>query len=300
MKTRTTNPLHKAIRMRLPVQTFEHVLNEGAAINELDADGYSPLINAIDAQLDEVALLLIDKGADIYFADARGATALYFAVMNGSWAVFMRLLKRGMDPKVNVNGWPLLNVACSRAHKFKRSDLKLTKIVNGNKVSITDPALVEKLVGKDRYAQFFRIIRHLIQLGADVNSLESNGQTGIALCASRGDLEIIDYLLSKGANVNQSDKFGLTPLHWAARKGQAEIVELLLENGAQVNATETYGFTPLHEAAENGHTQIAKMLLSCGADPSLGLQKGFGAYEVGDRAKEIAVKKGFMQLSALL
>ncbi len=293
MKTETKkkSALHEAIRMRLPLSSVKHILSQGADINELDQDGYSPLVNAIDAQLDEVALFLIDHGADLSLVDSRGANALYMAVMHGSWVLFSRLLELGMDRDLIVDEWPLLNVACSRANKFKRLDLKVTRIVNGKHVRVTDQAEIDKAAGKDRYVNFLKIIEKLLERGADVNSVEGNGQTGIALCASRGDLEIIDYLISQGGDVNKVDKFDLSPLHWAARSGHLDIVKLLTQNGANVNVAEAYGFTPLHEAAENGHGEIVLALLAAGADPTVGIKKNFSPYQIGDTAKDVARKR---------
>ena len=300
MKTKKNSTLHEAIRMRLPINSFLHIISEGADVNELDTDGYSPLINAIDAQMDEVAHLLIDKGANIQSADQRGANALYFAVMHGSWSVFCRLLELGADPSLVVGGWPLLNVACSRANKFKRLNLKVTTIENGQVTGVNIKARMDEIAGKDRYVNFPKIIQRLVELGADVDGVESNGQTGIALCASRGDVDIIKYLISQGADVNKVDKFGLSPLHWASRSGQLEIVKVLLQNGATVNVTEAYGFTPLHEASENAHVEIAKALLNAGANPTLGIKKAFAPYREGDTPKDVAVRRGLKEMVNIL
>ena len=74
------------------------------------------------------------------------------------------------------------------------------------------------------------VVRHLINLGADV---KADKNYGIIISAKNGRQEIVELLLSKGAIVNaQNNK----PLRSAAKKGYAKVVELLCENGADPTA----------------------------------------------------------------
>ena len=302
MQKTKSDDLNEAIRMRLPLKSIQHlVLNGGCDVNAIDADGYSVLINAIDAQLDESALFLIEHGADIQFADSRGANALYFAVLNGSWSVFQKLLDKGASPEVVVDGFTLLNTACCTAHKFKRLNLNVSKILNRKLHRVTDKAEIDRVAGKDRYSNFLLIVKKLLALGAEVNAKEGNNeQSSLTLCAARGDVELIDLLLKAGADTELRDKAGLVALHWASRNGFQKVVETLLAHDANPNVAEDYGFTPLHEAAENNHTAIAKALLAAGADKSKGIIKGFAPFDVGDTPKIVATKKGFHELVKLL
>ena len=294
--------LNEAIRMRLPLKSIKHqVLNRGCDVNAISKDGYSALIEAIDAQLDEAAMFLIEQGADIHFADERGANALYFSVINGSWDLFSKLLEMGLDSNLTVSGYPLLNVACSIAYKFIRLDLKVTRIVEGKKVRVTDQSEIDRVAGKDRYQNFVRIANKLLELGADVNGVESgNQQTSLTLCAGRGGVEIANLLIKAGASTEIKDAAGLVALHWAARRGHLDIVEALLANGADPNAVEAYGFTPLHEAAENNRPRIAEALIAAGADKGIGLKKSFAPFNVGDTPKDIAIKKRALDVAEVL
>ena len=301
MKTITKNLLHEAIKMRLPLSSIQKVLTDGADINGLNVDGYSPLIEAIDAQMDEVALYLVDQGADVFFKHTSGTDALYFAVYHGSLEVYDRLVEAGADPTIPSGDWPLLNVLCSRAHKFKGRRMRVFKRINGIETLVTDPNEVAKVAGADRYANFQEIGKKLLAKGADVNAPGGDAnQSPLLLCASHGDLELATWLLDKGAEVNTKDNFGLSPLHWASRKGHRKVVKLLLERGANPNAQESYGFTPLHEAAENNWGQIVGMLLEAGANKELGLTRSFPPYGVGDTALDIAKRKPCIHIIPLL
>lgn len=74
-------------------------------------------------------------------------------------------------------------------------------------------------------------------------------------------IEIIKYLIEKGANVNKLDSDGCSPLHYASimsvdlynenGKLNNSIVKLLIENGADVNIKNTSNYTPLFLIARN-------------------------------------------------
>jgi ankyrin repeat protein len=93
-------------------------------------------------------------------------------------------------------------------------------------------------------------VQHLMKKGADLDSIDNDGQSPLHLAAchkmgkyesfSRRGLdfglfqderEITDYLIKKRANINCRDKNGCTPLHLAAAfANDMEIIELLLAN----------------------------------------------------------------------
>ena len=58
-------------------------------------------------------------------------------------------------------------------------------------------------------------VKLCVELGMDVNAVNSMGLTAMHGAANRGSDEIIKYLVSLGAKVNVRDKEGRTPLTWA-------------------------------------------------------------------------------------
>ena len=88
--------------------------------------------------------------------------------------------------------------------------------------------------------------------------------------ARNGDVEAVRSLLAEGADVNTAQGDGMTGLHWAAEGGHAAVADLLLAAGAAVEArTRVGGYTPLHLASRSGHGSIANALLDAGADPGV-------------------------------
>jgi tankyrase len=79
-------------------------------------------------------------------------------------------------------------------------------------------------------------------------------------------LDVAKYLLDKGADVNAVTTDGLTPLHMAAQNGNIEMTKLLLQRRAKVNALDAKGWTPLERAQKWGHQDEAEFLRQNGGN----------------------------------
>ncbi len=87
-----------------------------------------------------------------------------------------------------------------------------------------------------------KLVRHAIEMGADVNTLESPamgslhsgiGHTERKFCNEIEErCEIVKLLVSKGADIELRNSESETPLGYAARQGMTEIVEFLMDQGA--------------------------------------------------------------------
>lgn len=96
------------------------------------------------------------------------------------------------------------------------------------------------------------------------------------VAAHSGCKEIVELLIASGANVHTVDFNGQTPLHVASMEGHREVVEILIASGAQINAETKDGCTPLYMAALGQHQDIVQLLLDCGAviEPDIGVMLG--------------------------
>jgi ankyrin repeat protein len=109
-------------------------------------------------------------------------------------------------------------------------------------------------------------------------------------------LRIIRLLLNLGADVNKPNKFGATPLYVAVKRQDLEVVRVLISHGANPKAeissifsplapqarkmTLGYSATVLHIAVEKDDLAIAEALLEAGADPNRGDEKGKTPFEM--------------------
>lgn len=142
------------------------------------------------------------------------------------------------------------------------------------------------------------VLRTLLELGANLESLDESTFTPLDHAAMLGESEMVAMLLDAGANLRlpaavalgrdadvarllRRDPDALKPEgHWgrliirASEHGSGEMVETLLRYGALVNIRDnpktsidnTAGYTPLHAAAWNGNLSVIPVLLRHGAD----------------------------------
>ena len=142
-------------------------------------------------------------------------------------------------------------------------------------------------------------IQSMLQDGADVESADYDGRTGLHLAASTGHEDVVSLMLAKGANVNAVDRWGATPLVDSIKHNHGDCTDTLLEAGgalliddadlasllcrlaqeqdlatletylrcgANPNAADYDGRTALHIAASTGHKDITSLILQKGAD----------------------------------
>lgn len=107
--------------------------------------------------------------------------------------------------------------------------------------------------------------------------------------ARNGDEKIVKTLLENGANVNHANQFGYTALMWAANNGHLEIVKTLLANGANIKAVNKYGETALTLAKSNGHLEIVKILETNNILSNDNVEKNKEEINANDLQKQILI-----------
>ena len=87
--------------------------------------------------------------------------------------------------------------------------------------------------------QELEAVQLVLQLGADVNATNQNGDTALHIAASKGSNAIVQLLVAKGAKLNLKNKLGQTPLSLtellvseSARSRLKSTVDLLQKLGA--------------------------------------------------------------------
>ncbi|MBA4107692.1 MAG: hypothetical protein C0485_18320 [Pirellula sp.] len=121
-------------------------------------------------------------------------------------------------------------------------------------------------------------VKLLLAAHADANARGGMDWTPLhCLSFCKPDVETARLLIQHGADPNAVEsRYGETPLHYAVSASQSPLlVKLLIDAGANVNAVALDRDTPLQSAVAGGHSEIADILLSAGADPELKNQVGF-------------------------
>lgn len=216
------------------------LLAAGADINALGRFG-TPLMESVSPpllgprpdSLSEVAVRLLERGADPNARSGIGRTALHAAVLAGP-AVIRALMDAGADPSIaDDNGETLLHQAAT-------------------------------------YSSGPTLIPLLVDAGMDINLPNNNGETALHLAAgAMRNLATVAVLLEAGADPGLRTAEGDTPLHsaMAASRPDTATVAALVAAGADINAHNARGQTPAQIAWTGGHLQVVDQLIALGSAP---------------------------------
>jgi ankyrin repeat protein len=114
------------------------------------------------------------------------------------------------------------------------------------------------------------LFRFLALQGADLQEVNTDGDTILHIAAQYGRIPILDWMWQQqGApNFHTQNKDGDTPLHAASQRGQLEAVQwidmALADSDHSKNVSNNDGDTPLHKAAEHGHLPVVQWLCEQG------------------------------------
>jgi len=109
-------------------------------------------------------------------------------------------------------------------------------------------------------------IAFLVEHGADVNYLSTDGRTILMLAANANSPKSTKYLIEHGADVNKADDEGQTALHRAVKAQHFEFARMLIEAGADINAKTKDGETALTLALWNEDFDFAEDLVRRGCE----------------------------------
>jgi ankyrin repeat protein len=110
-----------------------------------------------------------------------------------------------------------------------------------------------------------RLIRLLLDSGADVNAKSKDGMPVVGLAIESRSLDLVKLIVSSGADINATDGRGHSVL-FLGMSNHPEITNYLIRSGADVTVKGGWGTTPLHKAVEYDHTETIKLLILAGAD----------------------------------
>jgi ankyrin repeat protein len=229
------------------ITQIKALLARGAQVDVRESDGWTPLMLAAQNGHVEAVRELLDNKADVNARGNDGVTATYQAAVNGKGDVVELLVAYGANATLE----PIDRFSPMLAAVYRGVMSKLTKDDKASPESVT------------------HILRVLARAGANVNSVDGDGDTALHLSCLHGDVEWVKTLLDANADVNAVNGKGRTPLSNAAYESNVEMVRLLLRNGARTEIAEGDQWTPLHFAAQfltKTTLQTIRLLVEAGAD----------------------------------
>jgi quinoprotein dehydrogenase-associated probable ABC transporter substrate-binding protein len=242
----------------------EQWLAQGADINQ-------ELGNAVLSSDVERIKFLLDRGADINKLDAQGAAPLHVAARFGNGATVGLLLDRNADPNVrDRDGWtPLLHAAFrNRVPAIKLllsrgADIEavapwgygaLILAVEEGKFDAAQ-ALIDAGAAVDRPAGPENLTPLMV-----VSSEVPSGRRINQVAQAAGPVEIARGLIARGAKVNAVTTAGVTPLMIAAARDNAPMIGVLVEAGADLAAQSGDGQTALEIAERNDNDSATRLI----------------------------------------
>lgn len=269
------------------------VLTLAMAAGAAHAAGYAELAAAIRAGDAAQVQALLAQGVDASATDGKGAAPVLVAASRGKHDITRQLIARGADLNVRYAAY------------YDATPLMLA-------VNNRDGEMV----------------RLLLEAGAQVDLVDSNGDPALNWACFHGDLGIVDQLLRHRANVQLvghgtalevSMRRGHQPLverlldHLGQRRtlagtelalqravdaGDADAVRAALRSGAVADGGDDTGRSLLARAARQGRSDVVAMLLAAGAKADAADAIGFTPLFEAARDGHLAVVRELLDRGA--
>ena len=251
------------------------LIGAGANVNLPTPEGVTPLMVALDNDHNDIANLLLDRGANPHVADWWGRTALFITI----------------DRKESLGGG-------RGGGGGGGGGRGAVAVARGSSATVSHMDIINRLLAADVDVNAELNMRRPSRGGNSGRFADNQlgtGCTPLYRATEAGDMELVRVLLAKGANPNIID-MGFTPFLVAAGVSpgggggggapNTMLLDLMIQHGADVNAqvtgTRTYsmrisyntpadreGTSALHAAVQAGRAEMVRYLLEKGANPEL-------------------------------
>ena len=284
----TGTALHEACTIQNSLESVELLLQAMTIpqINQQNEDGYTGLHYACQFELLEVAVLLLERGADpfkVTFED--NTTPLMLAAAANSLEIVEVLVQKmgrsGLD-SVDEDGCTALYSAAEKHHW----DVVSMLLDNGADATIpteeNDQTILDHAIETGCLAIVAEVVMS-VKNPTDrcrfVNSPTRDLMTPLHVASKEGHMDMVEFLITQGARQYVANIYGCTPLYYAMSTtdiidGDVELVERALLRSStlsEVNHVNVHGRTVLSCAIERMNTIMVEMLIRYGAslDPIL-------------------------------
>lgn len=215
-------PLHALAARSKDLEVINYFMDKGVDVNQADANGNTPFINAAARNTPEVVKLLAPSVKDINQTNKKGESALALAMANNNTEVVEFLLTKKAD------------VAVLDAHGNDLS-VYLMQFYNGN--------------NEDMFNQKLALLK---KHGFKFGKPQANGNTLYHLALDKNDVSTLKFVEQFHPDVNATNKEGMTPLHKAAMTAKdTDILKYLISVGAKKDAATDFDETAYDLALEN-------------------------------------------------
>ncbi|KAH9488234.1 hypothetical protein Btru_064358 [Bulinus truncatus] len=290
--------MHHLIYSDISSDLLTVLIDAGCDVNHLNKNGYSPLFLAASKLDPNILSILLQSGANInhvvnedsIFKSSlmilmkllwnkrdqakeclcvlldRGfnyknipSTIIYSLISVGSTTLVAKCISLGIQP-------PELNVRTTVTAWYRDTDE--VKNLLATKKSLFSQDILDQCLLQCCQNGNVLFICALLSAGANIESVDDNGNTSLSLCALHSHPHCARLLLSAGANINTANYIGDTPLILSAIvHASLEMLKILLiKKDIDRELTNKKGKTALMCAVESVNVSAIKLLLDAGAD----------------------------------
>lgn len=212
---------------------FELLLNNGGKeiIQSDKKFGETLLIGTLRYQEYEAAKLLVETGVDVNTVNERGESPLYIAMLDDRSKEMIELLK-------------------SKGAK---------EVIPHDKCTINFD------IGDAIFAKNTYILKKLVDAGADVNQVLSNGMDVLKNACMYGNSEMVSYLLDNGAVLTEDALETAAVLSDNNKPDSIKKFEVVMKNGGEEIIRSGGGAGALADAATEGDIKAVEMMIEAGA-----------------------------------
>uniref|UniRef100_A0A672JAK9 Protein phosphatase 1 regulatory subunit n=1 Tax=Salarias fasciatus TaxID=181472 RepID=A0A672JAK9_SALFA len=220
----------------------------------------------------EEVLRMLDRGADINYANVDGLTALHQACIDDNVDMVTFLVEHGACINQPDNeGWIPLHAAASCGYL----DIAEYLIGQGASVGVVNSEGETPLDIAEEEAMEELLQNEINRQGVDIEAARKEEERVMLRDARQ-------WLNSGQIQDVRHTKSGGTALHVAAAKGYVEVLKLLIQAGYDVNIKDYDGWTPLHAAAHWGKEEACRILVEHLCDMDLINKMGQTPFDVAD------------------
>ncbi|KAF0319327.1 ankyrin repeat protein [Colletotrichum asianum] len=250
---RFQTPLHVAICSDHDMEEVValYLIQEGADLEQRDAWGDTPAIDAAKYKRTRTLSALISAKSDINATDSYHRTLLHLLVIEGSVMAFADLVHRGADLyRGDAAGYSAFHRAIEHTSFISfllNSDLRLE---DATSVSM-DAASRSQMAWLTTAYPLFRKRYGLRALGQFANLTPTGSQAPLCEAVKQGSVLAMKNLLDCSSG---------SALMAACEVGRKDFVKYLVRRGASLSYTGSNGFRSAYKSAK-GHEEILKWLL---------------------------------------
>lgn len=220
----TGKGIYSTSRTNLPLR--EVLEQEGYNIDTDDLRSLSEALRrAVQNGNIQVVMLLLERGTEVNAKDDDGKTALHIAVEGSREDIARLLLRKGANPNEKIE-MPLPNGVERKFNSRGKAyyyDWKTKQTNDESPVKETSRSAPLHL------AKSLSLVQLLHKNNANVNAEDVKNQRPLHIAIREKNESVAVYLIENGANINAKDVDGKTALHLAVEKKLYQIVSTLLK-----------------------------------------------------------------------